>query len=69
MFVCICNAVNQATIANAINEGHATADSVYSACGVKPKCRKCSVLIEDMIVETHGPILQAAASQPQFGAD
>ncbi|MEQ9489939.1 MAG: (2Fe-2S)-binding protein [Alphaproteobacteria bacterium] len=70
MFVCICNAVNHTTIANAINEGHSTADSVYSACGVQPKCRKCSVFIEGMIEETHGPINQdAAAELPQYGAD
>lgn len=53
MFVCICNAVNQSTIANAISQGHTTADSVYAACGVTPKCRKCSEHIEGMISERH----------------
>ena len=49
MFICICNAVNQRRIQTAIDQGSATVDCVYAACGVEPKCRSCAEAIQDMI--------------------
>jgi len=51
MFICVCNAVNHHRIEAAIADGHGCADSVYSACGVTPKCRSCACTIETMIRE------------------
>lgn len=63
MYVCICNAVCDKRIQEAISQGHADADSVYAHCGVQPRCRSCSVTIEDMI-ETH-----TSNAAMQVGAD
>lgn len=54
MYVCICNAVCDKRIQEAISAGHADADSVYAHCGVQPRCRSCSETIEEMIAQ-HAP--------------
>jgi bacterioferritin-associated ferredoxin len=54
MYVCICNAVCDKRIKEAITAGHADADAVYAHCGVEPRCRSCSETIEDMIA-SHAP--------------
>lgn len=52
MYICICNAVCDKSIQNAITEGNRCSDSVYKACGVEPQCGCCRDEIEDMI-ESH----------------
>lgn len=49
MYVCICNAICDKTVGQAISDGHSEPDSVYAACGVKPQCGKCAETIEEMI--------------------
>lgn len=61
MFICICNAVNQSRIEDAIAAGHGCVDSVYAACGVTPKCRCCADAIESIIRERQDPCFPAAA--------
>lgn len=49
MYVCICNAINETAIEDAIERGATSAREVYFALGVKPKCGKCKPEIQDMI--------------------
>ncbi len=49
MYVCICNAVCDKRIKNAITEGNRCSDTVYQACGVEAQCGCCREEIEDMI--------------------
>lgn len=70
MFVCICNAICDRRVGEAIDTGCSTADEVYSACGAEPKCRTCSDMIETMIEERalqgrfvpDSPVITAAAA-------
>lgn len=41
MYVCICNAVNERTVRDAIGRGCRTVGEVYRGCGVRPQCGKC----------------------------
>ncbi|NMM45107.1 hypothetical protein HH303_11500 [Rhodospirillaceae bacterium KN72] len=49
MYVCICNAVCDKRVSQAIDAGHDEPDAVYAACGVTPQCGKCAETIEEMI--------------------
>ena len=50
MFVCLCGAVNDTEIRDAIRSGAHTADDVGQACGAGVQCGKCRTMIESMIV-------------------
>lgn len=49
MYICICNAVNDKTINEAIERGAASADEVFEMLGVAAKCGTCKSGIEGMI--------------------
>ncbi|HKU96311.1 MAG TPA: (2Fe-2S)-binding protein [Vineibacter sp.] len=43
MYVCICNAVNERAVRDAIGRGCRTVGEVYRSCGARPQCGKCSI--------------------------
>lgn len=63
MYVCICNAITDGEIDQAIASGHSSVEQIYQACGVTPQCGTCRDEITDMIQAR----LQAASLEVQFG--
>jgi len=49
LYICICNAVNDETIGEAIDGGAASADEVFAALDVEVKCGTCKSGIENMV--------------------
>ena len=49
MYVCICNAITDREIDQAIADGHGSVDAIYRACGVAPQCGTCADQIRTMI--------------------
>ncbi|MGQ9371224.1 (2Fe-2S)-binding protein [Azospirillum sp. ST 5-10] len=62
MYVCICNALPERRIRQAIRD-HQPADvaGVYAACGVAPRCGKCAGTIAAILDEEYAPALPLAA--------
>ena len=55
MYVCICNAVNERAVREAIGRGCRTVGDVYRNCGVRPQCGKCGVQIARFIQQPAEP--------------
>ncbi|HUI18467.1 MAG TPA: (2Fe-2S)-binding protein [Alphaproteobacteria bacterium] len=51
MYVCICNALNEASIRDTAGAGARSVQEVYDALGVRPQCGKCIPVIRDMVRE------------------
>ena len=49
MYVCICNAVRERSVRDAIARGCQTVRDVYRGCGVQPRCGKCGIDIAQLI--------------------
>jgi bacterioferritin-associated ferredoxin len=49
MIVCICNALNECKIRQAIAEGARNPAAIYKAHGCKPQCGKCGPDMKTMI--------------------
>jgi bacterioferritin-associated ferredoxin len=49
MIVCVCNRLNDSKIRTAVESGAASADEVYTRCGVRKNCGRCQQTIEDML--------------------
>ncbi len=66
MYVCICNAVTDRGVAEAIEEGARTRCDVTRACGAGGDCGSCHEVIEGMLDARRegasGPALVAAAA-------
>lgn len=60
MYICICNAICDKRINNAIDDGHHSVKQVYSACGAKERCGSCASDIKNMIHEKRKPMPQFA---------
>jgi bacterioferritin-associated ferredoxin len=50
MYVCLCRAVSDTTIVDAIRDGANTVDAVGRACNAGTQCGKCRTTIEFMIL-------------------
>jgi bacterioferritin-associated ferredoxin len=50
MYVCLCRAVSDTTIVDAIRDGANTVDAVGRACEAGTQCGKCRTTIEFMIL-------------------
>ncbi|WP_207461542.1 (2Fe-2S)-binding protein [Azospirillum sp. SYSU D00513] len=62
MYVCICNALNERRVRQAIRQHRpATVHDVYAACGVTPQCGKCAPTIRDILEEERAAALPALA--------
>jgi bacterioferritin-associated ferredoxin len=51
MFVCVCRAVTDSQVREAIGGGATTLDAVTRACGAGGDCGACHNMIEDMVEE------------------
>lgn len=49
MYICICNAICDKSINQAIDDGSGKVSEVYAACGAKPQCGACKNDIKEMI--------------------
>lgn len=56
MYVCICRAVTEREVKDAIDEGARSVDAVIAACCAGDDCGACHERIEDMIEERHGSV-------------
>ena len=41
MYVCVCNAINERSVAQAIEAGASKVSDIYRANGCAPRCGKC----------------------------
>ena len=51
MFVCICNAVKESQIKQAIQEGHTSLEALQAQLEVATCCGGCQPMIEDYLAE------------------
>jgi bacterioferritin-associated ferredoxin len=49
VYVCICNALSEASIRDKAEAGARSVREVYNALGVRPQCGKCIPVIRDMV--------------------
>lgn len=49
MFICICNALTEKQVDEAIDSGASCSDRVYSHHGCAPQCGKCVCEVKDRI--------------------
>ena len=42
MFICVCNAIRERDVLEAVRHGAATAGQVYARLGVRPVCGRCA---------------------------
>ena len=49
MYVCLCNAVRERQIANAVSQGCRSVGEVHRSLGTRPQCGKCTCDIAQMI--------------------
>jgi bacterioferritin-associated ferredoxin len=60
MYVCVCKAVTDKEVENAIDDGACTVADVTRECGAGGDCGACRGMIEDMIEERAEALLPAA---------
>jgi bacterioferritin-associated ferredoxin len=63
MYVCLCRAVSDTKIADAIREGAGTVDAVGRACDAGTQCGKCRTTIEFMILREQELVSLAGREQ------
>jgi bacterioferritin-associated ferredoxin len=61
MYVCVCNAVTDQEVDQAIDAGATTRQEVTRACGAGGDCGSCHRMIEERIAEKQAAPLIAAA--------
>lgn len=62
MYVCVCKAVTDRQIAQAINQGACSRRQIYQSTGAGSVCGKCSPYLKQMLDEIpqYEPIMEAA---------
>ena len=63
MYVCLCRAVSDTKIVDAIRDGAETVDSVGRVCEAGTQCGKCRTTIEFMILREHELVSLAGREQ------
>jgi len=63
MYVCLCRAVSDTKITDAIRNGADTVDAVGARCDAGTKCGKCRTTIEFMILREHELVATAGREQ------
>jgi len=51
MYICICRAISDHDVRDAVQEGAQTVKCIFRSCGKKPKCGKCLSHLNDSISE------------------
>lgn len=49
MYICICNALSDRELKDAVAQGHGCVDDVYRACGAERQCGSCAEDIAEMM--------------------
>jgi bacterioferritin-associated ferredoxin len=64
MIVCLCNALTERQLSDAVAQGARRPRDVYSACACKAQCGTCTRMILGMIrdVMVQGPCQEATAT-------
>ena len=63
MYVCLCRAVSDTKIADAIRDGADTVDAVGRACDAGTQCGKCRTTIEFLILREQELVSLAGREQ------
>jgi len=61
MIVCLCNALSDAQLAEAIARGARRPHDVYAACSCKAQCGTCTRTILGLLREPRPPVLDQRA--------
>ncbi|WP_029009662.1 (2Fe-2S)-binding protein [Azospirillum halopraeferens] len=62
MYVCICNALTERRVRQAVRDRRPdSVAAVYAACGVTPQCGKCAGTIAVILEDETAPALRLAA--------
>jgi bacterioferritin-associated ferredoxin len=64
MYVCICNALTDAQVREAIASGASRVREVYAGCGCKAQCGTCARAMLGMLRQPAPPCCGAGASLP-----
>ncbi|WP_240046506.1 (2Fe-2S)-binding protein [Paracraurococcus ruber] len=64
MIVCLCNALTDAQLADAVAQGATRPRDVYAACDCKAQCGTCTKMIVSMIRDTRSAALAAEGRLP-----
>jgi len=59
MYICICNAINDQQVSQAIGRGCATPLDIYAECGTEPQCGRCMERMWEMLNATSSECLPA----------
>jgi bacterioferritin-associated ferredoxin len=65
MYICLCNALTDQDIRQAVLDGAERPSEVYRACGRRLQCGCCSRTIQSIITETRHHHVRASASIPE----
>ena len=57
MYICICNAINERKVDEAIARGAQSVSRIYKHNGCVPKCGKCVPLMRERLQEIIAPVL------------
>ncbi|MDO9104431.1 MAG: (2Fe-2S)-binding protein [Methylovulum sp.] len=70
MYVCVCKAVTDTQIKNAIGEGVCTRKQLFQCFGVGGDCGKCNKQLRELLGDNlpKQPIMQSASNQPVLNA-
>ena len=70
MYVCICKAVTDSQIKEAIDKGLSTRRELFQCYGLGGECGKCNKQIKEILdcSNRHGSIMQQVSEQPLLTA-
>lgn len=68
MYICICNALSDKELKDAVAQGHACVDDVYRACGAERQCGCCAEEIAELMRDHREESWSAATGEDQVAA-
>ena len=68
MYICICNALSDRELMDAVAQGHGCVDDVYRACGAERQCGSCAEQISEMMRDHRNDTWAAPDGEGQVAA-
>ena len=68
MYICICNALSDRELMDAVSQGHGCVDDVYRACGAERQCGSCAEQISEMMRDHRNDTWAAPDGEGQVAA-
>ncbi|MCK8786302.1 (2Fe-2S)-binding protein [Roseomonas sp. NAR14] len=65
MYVCLCNALNERRLWQAIGDGAVRPGEVYALCGCRAQCGRCTAAILDLLRSEAAANARACDDQQQ----